>query len=98
MKKPQQRFQGAAVELWGAKVPLSTIRNQLKVFERTLRRVPVFSKANGLNHIKSRKPMSGRLRKISTTCPPSFRKSLHSGGENGKILVFLYTLCIPTKI
>jgi hypothetical protein len=65
MKKHQKRLQGAAVELWGAKVALSTIRNQLKVFERTLRRVPVFTKANALNHIKSRKPMSGRLRKIS---------------------------------
>jgi hypothetical protein len=34
------------------------------VFERTLRRVLAFTKANPLNLIKPRKPMSGRLRKI----------------------------------
>jgi hypothetical protein len=31
LKKDDKR---AAVELWRAKVPLSTVRNQLKVFER----------------------------------------------------------------
>jgi hypothetical protein len=46
-------------------VPLSTVRNQLKVFERTLRRVLAFKRANTLRQIKFRKPMSGRLRKIS---------------------------------
>jgi hypothetical protein len=46
-------------------VPLSTVRNQLKVFERILRRVLTFKKADTLNQIKFRKPMSGRLRKIS---------------------------------
>jgi hypothetical protein len=35
------------------------------VFERTLRRVLVFTKANPLKNIKSRKPTSGMLRKIS---------------------------------
>jgi hypothetical protein len=35
------------------------------VFERTLRRVLAFQKAKNLNKIKFRKPMSGRLRKIS---------------------------------
>jgi hypothetical protein len=35
------------------------------VFERTLRRVLAFTKANTLKQIKFRKPMSGRLRKIS---------------------------------
>jgi hypothetical protein len=46
-------------------VPLSTVRNQLKVFERTLRRVLALKKAHTLNHLKFRKPLSGRLRKIS---------------------------------
>ncbi len=46
-------------------MPLSTDRNQLKVFERTLKRVLALKKANTLNHIKFRKPLSGRLRKIS---------------------------------
>ncbi len=36
LKKDDKR---AAVELWRAKVPLSTVRNKLRVFERTLRRV-----------------------------------------------------------
>jgi hypothetical protein len=55
----------AAVELWRARVPLSTIRNQLKMFERTLGTVLAFTKANPRNNIKSRKHMSGRLRKIN---------------------------------
>jgi hypothetical protein len=46
-------------------VPLSTVRNQLNVFERTLRRVLAFKRANTLNEIKFRKPTSGRLKKIS---------------------------------
>jgi hypothetical protein len=45
--------------------PLSTVRNQLKVFERTLRRILAFERANSLNQVKFRKPMSGRLRRIS---------------------------------
>jgi hypothetical protein len=43
-----------AVELWRATLPLSTIRNQLKVFEKTLRSVLAFTKANPFNNIKSR--------------------------------------------
>jgi hypothetical protein len=46
-------------------VPLGTVRNELKVFERILMRVLAFKKANTLNQIKFSKPMSGRLRKIS---------------------------------
>ncbi len=38
-KNLKKDYKRAAVELWRAKVPLSTVRNQLKVFERTLRRV-----------------------------------------------------------
>ncbi len=44
----------AAVELWKAKLPLSTIRNQLKLFEKTLRSVLAFTKGNPFNNIKSR--------------------------------------------
>ncbi len=44
---------------------LSTVRNKLKVFERTLRRVLAFKKAKSLSQIKFRKPMPGRLSKIS---------------------------------
>jgi hypothetical protein len=40
-----------------AKVPLRNVRNPDGVL--------AFTKANPLNHIQSRKPMSGRLRKIS---------------------------------
>jgi hypothetical protein len=46
-------------------VPLSTVRNKLKVFERTPRRVLAFKKAKTLNQIKFRKLTPGRLRKIS---------------------------------
>ncbi len=46
-------------------MPLSTVRNQLKVFEMILRRALAFKKANTINQIKFKKPMSGRLRKIS---------------------------------
>jgi hypothetical protein len=55
-----------AVKLWTAKDPFSTIGNQLRVLERTLRRVLTFTKANPFNNITSRKPtvMSGRLRRI----------------------------------
>ncbi len=60
-------------------MPLSTVRNQLKVFERTLRRVLAFKRANTLKQIKFRKPMSGRLRKISM--PTRFRKSILRRGE-----------------
>ena len=55
LKKDDKR---AAVELWRAKVPLSTVRNQLK-------EGPGFQRANTLNQNKFRKPMSGRLMKIS---------------------------------
>jgi hypothetical protein len=65
-EKPQKKNdKRAAVELWRAKVPLSAIRNQLKVFERTLKRIMAFTKANSLNQIQSKKPMSGSLRKNS---------------------------------
>jgi hypothetical protein len=57
--------------------PLSTIRNQLKLFERTLKRVLAFATGNSLNHIKTRKPMSGSLKKSASL--PGFRKSLYLG-------------------
>jgi hypothetical protein len=53
-------------------MPLSTVRNELMVFERTLRRVLAFKKVNILNQIKFRRPMSGRLKKSAR--PPEFRK------------------------
>jgi hypothetical protein len=46
-----------AVDLWRTKVHLSTIRSQLKMSKRTLRRVLAFAKANPLNPIKSRKTL-----------------------------------------
>ena len=55
----------AAVELWRAKVLLSTIRSQLKLSELTLRRILVFAKENPINPIIPRKPGSGRPKKIS---------------------------------
>jgi hypothetical protein len=46
----------AAIELWRAKVPLINIRKQLKMSERTLRKILSIAKANPLNPIKPRKP------------------------------------------
>ena len=56
----------AAVELWRARVLLSTIRSQLKLSESTLRRILVFAKKNPINPIIPRKPGPGRPKKIST--------------------------------
>jgi hypothetical protein len=64
-EKPEKLRQTAAIELWRAKVPLSNIRKQLKMPERTLRRILSFTKAIPLNPIKPRKLGSGRPRKIS---------------------------------
>ena len=76
LKKDDKR---AAVELWRAKVPLSTVRNQLKVFERALRRV-LASKGP----IPSTRTSSGSLCQGGwgqSACPPGFRKSLFKRGE-----------------
>jgi hypothetical protein len=54
------------VELWRAKVHLSTIRSQLKMSKRTLRRVLAFAKANPLNPIRSRNSVLGRLGRLYT--------------------------------
>ncbi len=69
----------AAVELWRAKVPLSTVRNQPKVFERTLRRVlaskgPTTSTRSSLGSL-----WQGGWGK--SACPTGFRKSLFRRGE-----------------
>ncbi len=76
LKKDDKR---AAVELLRAKVPLSTVRNQLKVFERALRRV-LASKGP----ISSTRTSSGSLWQggwRQSACPPGFRKSLFKRGE-----------------
>jgi hypothetical protein len=53
----QTNYKRAAVELWRGKVPLSTIRIQLKMSERALRRVLAFAEANPLSPNKSREPV-----------------------------------------
>ncbi len=76
LKKDDKR---ATVELWRAKVPLSTVRNQLKEFERTLRRV-LASKGP----TPSTRSSSGSLRQGDwgkSACPPGFKKSLFKRGE-----------------
>jgi hypothetical protein len=64
-EKPEKHDNRAAVEQWRAKVVLNTIRSQLKMFESNLWRVLPFAKANPVNPIKSRKPVSGRPMKLS---------------------------------
>jgi hypothetical protein len=54
----------AAVELWRAKVPHSTIRSQLKLSKSTLRRILAFAKRNPINPIIPRMSGSGRPKKI----------------------------------
>jgi hypothetical protein len=46
----------AAGELWRAKVPLNTIRSQIKLSESTLRRILAFTKRNPINPIIPGKP------------------------------------------
>jgi hypothetical protein len=46
----------AAVELWRAKVPISTKRSQLKLSESTLMRILAFAKRNPIKPIIPRKP------------------------------------------
>jgi hypothetical protein len=55
----------AAIELWKAKVPLASIRQQLKMPERTLHRILAHEKQNpgGLLPDRKKSPGSGRGRK-----------------------------------
>jgi hypothetical protein len=62
----------AAIELWSAKVPLSNIRKQLKMSERTLRRILSFAKANPLNPIMPMKPAF--LQNLVTSMPTRMLK------------------------
>ncbi len=52
-KSLKNKDKRAVIELWRPKVPLSNIRKQLKMSERTLRRILSIAKANP---IKPRKP------------------------------------------
>jgi hypothetical protein len=66
-KSLKNEHKSAAIELWRAKVPLSNIRKQLKMSERTLSRIISFAKANPLNPIKPRKPAF--LQNLVTSMP-----------------------------
>ncbi len=79
----------------GQSVPLSTVRNQIKVFERTLRRVLAFKRANILNQVKFRKPMSGRLRKISM--PTRVQEDIIQEGGITRYQHCLWSLYISTN-
>jgi transposase len=68
----------AAVELWRAKVPLSTISSQLKLSESTLRRILAFAKRNPINPIIPRKPGSGRPKKIIEETRRLIKKKLQA--------------------
>jgi hypothetical protein len=60
-------------------VPLSTVRNQLKVFERALRRVLASKGPIPSTRTNSGSLCQGGCRK--SACPPGFRKSLFKRGE-----------------
>jgi hypothetical protein len=82
----------AAVELWRAKVPLSNIRKQLKMSEKTLRRILFFAKANPHNPIQPRKPVKGRPRKISMKTRRMKKKKLQ---ENPSLTAVKLRRSIP---
>jgi hypothetical protein len=67
-----------AVEFWRTKVPLSTIRAQLKLSESTMRRILAFAKRNRINPIIPRKPGSGRPKKISEKSRRLTKKKLQA--------------------
>ena len=62
---PTKDVKQAAVELWKASVPLKKIREQLKIPERSLRRILDHAKKNSDAPIAERKPGSGRPSVIS---------------------------------
>jgi transposase len=62
---PTKDVKRAAVELWKASVPLKQIRAQLKIPERSLRRILDHAKKNSDAPIAERKPGSGRPSVIS---------------------------------
>ena len=62
---PTKDVKRAAVELWKASVPLKKIRAQLKIPERSLRRILDHAKKNSDAPIAERKPGSGRPSVIS---------------------------------
>ena len=66
----------AAIELWKAKVSLSTIRQQLKMSASTLRKILSFAKANPNDPILPRKTSSGRPKKISKDIMKLMKKKL----------------------
>ncbi len=68
-----------AIELWRAKVPLATIRKQLKMSERSLRRILSFAKSNPEAPVAGRKrdPGTGTLNlKITPALVEDMRKLL----------------------
>lgn len=62
---PTKDVKRAAVELWKASVPLKKIRAQLRIPERSLRRILDHAKKNSDAPIAERKPGSGRPSVIS---------------------------------
>jgi hypothetical protein len=76
-------------------VLLGTVRNELKVFERLLRRALAFKKVNTLNQIKFSKPMSGRLRKISM--PTRIQEIFIQEGRMTRYQYCLWPLYISTN-
>ena len=66
----------AAIELWKVKVPLTKIRQQLDMNERTLRRILRFAEANPDAPVGERKEGSGRPSKFSRTFKEKMKKTL----------------------
>lgn len=71
--KEQKR---AAIEMWKAKVPLKTIRNQLDMSESTLRRILKFAKANPGAPVAERKKGNGPISNFTTAVKNRMKAAL----------------------
>jgi hypothetical protein len=67
----------SAIELWKAKVPLKTIREQLDMSKATLERISAFARANSENPVPVWKPGSGRPSKFSTATLDNMKRRLN---------------------
>ena len=72
-----------AVELWKAGVPLKNIREQLKMSERSLRRILAHAKSNPSLPVKKRKIGSG-LHTLVESMPRRLEAVIENGGNATK--------------
>jgi hypothetical protein len=99
---PTKDAKRAAVELWKASVPLKQIRAQLKIPERSLRRILDHAKKNSDAPIAERKLGSGRPSVISRELKIKINaqeagRGHPEGRSNDQILVCMLDTCFMKK-